>query len=185
MSLQLAQLVLNGAPESREGARAKYDDSFVGRFMRAFGSEAAVYVGGPEQQEQPGLLVHGLDLPGATELAPGTRIFTGGVEAAVETVLSGEVRPTLKPDLGPPLVAQTQRGAAGRGRSTRAGRSARDEALTPPPTERVVAGTAARLPMVRGPAARPLNGRAWLGARRMRAAGGAQAVPRAAQAAVA
>ena len=89
MSPQLAQLVLNGAPESREGARAKYDDSFVGRFMRAFGSEAAVYVGGPEQQEQPGLLVHGLDLPGATELAPGTRIFTGGVEAAVETVLSG------------------------------------------------------------------------------------------------
>ena len=56
-----------------------YDDSFVERFVRAFGEEAAVYLGGPDQQQAPGLLIHGFPLPGAVEISPGTRIYTGGV----------------------------------------------------------------------------------------------------------
>ena len=92
MSAELAELLLNGAEEARFGA-ARYDAQFVGRFLRAFGDEAAVYVGGPDAQDEPGLCVHGLDLPGAEELAPGTRIFLGGVEAVVDAVLQGTMRP--------------------------------------------------------------------------------------------
>ena len=39
------------------------------------------------------MCIHGFALDGAEELAPGTRIFVGGVEAAVAAVLSGERRP--------------------------------------------------------------------------------------------
>jgi len=89
MSAQLADLLLNGAVENRGGLPPQHDDDFKTKFMRAFGEEAAVYVGGPEKQGEIGLVVHGFDLPGAVEVAPGTRIFTGGVEAVVESVLDG------------------------------------------------------------------------------------------------
>ena len=39
------------------------------------------------------MLVHGFDLDGATELAGGTRIFVGGVEAAVDAVRAGARSP--------------------------------------------------------------------------------------------
>ena len=63
----------------------------------AFGAEAAVYWGGPERQEEPALLVHGVDgLPGSEELAPGTRIYKASglaVEAAADAVLEGRCAP--------------------------------------------------------------------------------------------
>eukprot|EP00913_Durusdinium_trenchii_P003209 g2967.t1 len=59
----------------------------------AFG-EAAVYFGGPHQLNRKGLLVHGFsDLEGAEEIAPGTRIFQGGEEAAIEAILAGRYSP--------------------------------------------------------------------------------------------
>lgn len=93
MSRELATLLLNGSDEARRGIGPLYDDEALERFLLAFGKEAAVYVGGPDAQEQPGALVHGFELPGATEVAPGTRIYTGGVEAAVEGVLAGTYSP--------------------------------------------------------------------------------------------
>jgi len=62
--------------------------------LSAFGQEAAIYLGGPDAQGEGALLVHGLGaLDGVTELAPGTRIFTGGVQAAVAAVLAGDAKP--------------------------------------------------------------------------------------------
>lgn len=61
-------------------------------FLRAFGSECAVYVGGPDLQNEPAILVHGIaGLEGATEIAPG--IYRGGLPAAVRGVLAGRYRP--------------------------------------------------------------------------------------------
>ena len=93
MSTQLAQLLLNGAEEGRRGLPPLHDEPFVQRFMAAFGNEAAVYVGGPESQDALGIVIHGFDLPGASELAPGTKIYTGGVEAIVDAVLDGSRSP--------------------------------------------------------------------------------------------
>lgn len=93
MSPELAALLLNGAEDGQQGGQLLYDEPFVERFLRAFGDEAAVYLGGPERQEERGLVIHGFDLPGATELAPGTKIFTGGVEAIVSAVLDGTRSP--------------------------------------------------------------------------------------------
>eukprot|EP00929_Paragymnodinium_shiwhaense_P112688 TRINITY_DN80955_c0_g1_i1.p1 TRINITY_DN80955_c0_g1~~TRINITY_DN80955_c0_g1_i1.p1 ORF type:complete len:475 (-),score=83.16 TRINITY_DN80955_c0_g1_i1:14-1438(-) len=85
---KLANLLLNGLANGN-GAKT-YDDRTVLRCAQAFGDEAAVYLGGDEEQDQPALLVHGIaDLPGAEEISPGTGIFTGGVEAAIDGVLSG------------------------------------------------------------------------------------------------
>ena len=89
----VALLLLNGAGESRRGLPPLYDADFVKRFVKAFGDEAAVYMGGPEKQDAPGLLIHGFALDGATELAPGTGIYVGGIEAAVEAVLAGTRKP--------------------------------------------------------------------------------------------
>lgn len=86
----LGQLVLNGAYRG-EKTKPKKD---VTRFMRAFGGECAVYIGGPDDQDQPAVLVHGLaDLAGANEISPGSGIYQGGIEAAVEGVISGKYQP--------------------------------------------------------------------------------------------
>ena len=89
MNRQLAQLILNG----QEGEPKKYTPEVIDRFLEAFGTEAAVYVGGPEDQGKAGLAVHGFDLPGASELAPGTGLYIGGIEGIIDAVLTGERRP--------------------------------------------------------------------------------------------
>jgi hypothetical protein len=89
----LAQLLLNGAAETRRGLPPLHDEAFLERFLQAFGDEAAIYLGGPDEQEASGTLVHGFALPGALEIAPGTGIYRGGVEAAVDAVLDGTRQP--------------------------------------------------------------------------------------------
>lgn len=70
-----------------------YPYEFLDKFVQAF-SEGAVYMGGPDLQSEPALMVHGIeDLDGATELAPGTGIYLGGIPAAVEGVLEGRYQP--------------------------------------------------------------------------------------------
>lgn len=86
----LANLLLGG---EKPGAAAP-DDALLSRLVDAFGAKAGVYVGGPDAQTESALLVHGHDgLPGAVEVSPGTRIFTGGLEAAIDGVLAGELQP--------------------------------------------------------------------------------------------
>lgn len=93
VNAQVAQLLLNGAPETRRGLPPLHDEAFLERFLQAFGKEAAIYLGGPDQQDVSGTLVHGFELPGAVEIAPGTGIYRGGVEAAVDAVLEGTRQP--------------------------------------------------------------------------------------------
>lgn len=91
MDKNVARLLLNG--DASSGVPA-YDEEIVARCAEAFGSEAGIYLGGPEQQRAPGLLIHGFDdLPGAQELAPGTRIYKGGQRAAIDGVLAGRFSP--------------------------------------------------------------------------------------------
>jgi len=92
----LALRVLNGAGRTTSGDSAGLV-AVAKKLEAAFGDEAAVYWGGPERQEEPALLVHGVDgLAGSEELAPGTRIYSCsglGVEAAADAVLEGRCAP--------------------------------------------------------------------------------------------
>jgi hypothetical protein len=70
------------------------DDALIDKILVAFSDRGAVYLGGPDEMQAPALMVHGHDdLPGAVELSPGTRIYLGGLEAAVDGVLSGKYDP--------------------------------------------------------------------------------------------
>jgi hypothetical protein len=90
----LAQLILFGNPpvEDEEDEHLNEQEaSQLVRFLLAFGSECGVYIGGPDQQDQPALLLHGFaELPGATEIANG--LYQGGLEAAMDGVLRGKYR---------------------------------------------------------------------------------------------
>ncbi|KAG8458528.1 hypothetical protein KFE25_003063 [Diacronema lutheri] len=87
---QLAKLLLGG---ERPGA-PEPDERALDRLVGAFGAQAGVYVGGPDAQREPALFVHGIDgLSGAVEVSPGTRIFTGGLDAAIDGVISGTYKP--------------------------------------------------------------------------------------------
>ena len=64
------------------------------KFMSAFGNDCAVYVGGPDHQDQSAVMIHGIaDLPGAVEISPGSQIYLGGLDAAIEGVLDGKYNP--------------------------------------------------------------------------------------------
>ena len=100
----LARLVLNGAYRSsastvvklfREDTDAdKQRTKQLIRFMLAFGQECAVYIGGPDLQDQPAQLIHGFaDLAGAVEISPGSGIYRGGLSAAIDGVLQGKYKP--------------------------------------------------------------------------------------------
>jgi len=91
MDKQLAGLLLYG---QQSEALPAFDAALIDRCVEAFGGEAAVYLGGPHRQLEAGLCVHGFgSLPGALELAPGTRIYSVGVEAAIQGVLAGKFAP--------------------------------------------------------------------------------------------
>jgi Uncharacterized ACR, COG1678 len=87
----LGKLVLYGA---FSGKKSSTLDIPFKDFMKAFGKECGIYVGGPDDQHLPAVLIHGIaHLDGATEIAPGTGIYQGGLKAAVEGVLSGVYKP--------------------------------------------------------------------------------------------
>ena len=93
----LSKLVLFGAfPLSTENARPvqhtlKKD---LVKFMLAFGNECAVYIGGSDSQDEAAIMIHGIkNLPGAQEISPGTGIYIGGLEAAIEGVIQGKYNP--------------------------------------------------------------------------------------------
>ena len=91
----LAQFILFGNPQEEDDdeddSLNEQEASQLVRFLLAFGSECGVYIGGPDQQDQPALLLHGIaDLPGATEIANG--LYQGGLDAAMDGVLRGKYR---------------------------------------------------------------------------------------------
>jgi len=92
----LGRLVLNGAFSAnmkKEELKPPVRRDLM-RFMMAFSSECAVYVGGPDKQAEPAIMIHGIeDLEGAEEISPGSNIYRGGLEAAVDGVLEGKYSP--------------------------------------------------------------------------------------------
>jgi hypothetical protein len=103
MALQLTdslgKLVLYGAFSGKKGSSGgngtdRNNDVSIKDFIKAFGRECGVYVGGPDDQHLPAILIHGIsELDGAVEIAPGTGIYQGGLAAAVQGVLSGKFKP--------------------------------------------------------------------------------------------
>ena len=64
------------------------------KFLRAFEGSCAVYVGGPDRMEEKAEIIHGIEgLEGAIEISPGTKIYRGGLDAAIEGVLEGRFNP--------------------------------------------------------------------------------------------
>lgn len=88
----LAQLVLQGAfARANKAKYGPYPD--LDQFMKAFGNECAVYVGGPDEQDSPATIIHGFrELAGAKEISPGANIYTGGIDAAIEGVIAGKYK---------------------------------------------------------------------------------------------
>jgi hypothetical protein len=91
----LGKLVLQGAFMTNVAGDMKaVDRRDLMRFMMAFSSECAVYVGGPDNQGDAAIMIHGIkDLPGAKEISPGSKIYRGGIDAAVDGVLDGRYSP--------------------------------------------------------------------------------------------
>jgi len=92
MDQSLAQVLIEGNDAESEKNAIFYDNKFslMNKMVEAFGKEAAIYFGGPDEQLEPALLIHGIaDLEGAEEIAPGTGIYKGGLEAAINGVLDG------------------------------------------------------------------------------------------------
>lgn len=76
----IGRLVLNGAFQTGSDVKDMpiADRKDLMRFMMAFSSECAVYVGGPDDQNNPAIMIHGIpDLPGAVEISPGSKIYQG------------------------------------------------------------------------------------------------------------
>jgi Uncharacterized ACR, COG1678 len=89
----LGKLVLHGAFQTQEGTKFDKQKDLV-KFMMAFKRECAVYVGGPDEQGNPAMMIHGIkDLPGALEISTGTQIYQGGINAAVQGILDGRYSP--------------------------------------------------------------------------------------------
>ncbi|GMH65204.1 hypothetical protein TrRE_jg5145, partial [Triparma retinervis] len=80
--------------EDHEYLSRMFSSDFQAKFKSAFGSDGVAYVGGPDMQHLPAILLHGQPgLPGSVELSPGANIYTGGIEAAVDSVLAGNSDP--------------------------------------------------------------------------------------------
>jgi len=97
LSKNLALLVLHGSKNAmrmQERGQLGANTEQLLKFLSAFEKECAVYVGGPDNLEDPGTMIHGFaDLDGAREISPGTGIYEGGIPAAIDGVLRGEYKP--------------------------------------------------------------------------------------------
>jgi putative AlgH/UPF0301 family transcriptional regulator len=91
-----AKIVMFGVMSNaiRDGRIPVSDTNKYTKFLRAFEKQCAIYVGGPANQDKPAVIIHGIqDLEGATEISPGTGIYMGGLEAAIDGVLDGRYKP--------------------------------------------------------------------------------------------
>lgn len=64
------------------------------KFLNAFDNECPIYIGGPDCHGEPAMLIHGIaDLEGAREISPGSAIYVGGLDAAMDGVMKGKYKP--------------------------------------------------------------------------------------------
>ena len=91
----LAQLILFGAYSSNTATSKNVSSTqMLVKFLTAFENQCSVYVGGPNDQDEPAELIHGIsDLEGAEEIGDGTGIYRGGVAAAIDGVIRGIYKP--------------------------------------------------------------------------------------------
>lgn len=90
----LAQLVLYGSFRETNKKTTKEHSIPMDKFMKAFGRECAIYVGGPVGQHKRAIVLHGHgELEGSVEVSPGTGIYRGGLAAAVEAIIEKEYSP--------------------------------------------------------------------------------------------
>lgn len=92
LSENLAKLVLFGSYGGMVmGSTPVSQTNRYLKFLRAFESSCGVYVGGPDKMSEPALLIHGYsDLEGSKEISPGTGIYQGGLDAAIDGILNGK-----------------------------------------------------------------------------------------------
>lgn len=96
LSESAAKMVLFGAMSNiiRDGRVPLSETNKYSKFLRAFEKQCAIYVGGRSNQDKPAVMIHGIsDLEGATEISPGTGVYVGGVDAAIDGVLDGRYKP--------------------------------------------------------------------------------------------
>ena len=100
LTKNLGRLVLLGAYQAEKKGVVVATESNgietqnIVKFLSVFENECGVYVGGPDDMDKPAIMIHGIhDLPGAVEISPGTGIYRGGLEAAMDGVLAGKYRP--------------------------------------------------------------------------------------------
>jgi len=92
----LAKMLLFGAQmnAATNGRVPVSETNRYTKFLLAFEKSCGVYIGGPDMQEQPAVLIHGVpDLEGSREVSPGTGLFVGGIDAAIDGVLNGLYKP--------------------------------------------------------------------------------------------
>jgi len=96
LSEDLAKMILFGVMSNiiRDGRIPVSETNKFNKFLTAFEKQCAVYVGGSDNQDKQAVVIHGISgLEGATEIAPGTGIYMGGLEAAIDGVLDGRYKP--------------------------------------------------------------------------------------------
>lgn len=96
MTENMAKMIMFGVMSNviRDGRIPISETNKYSKFLRAFEKQCAIYVGGPDYQDKPAAVIHGIpDLEGATEISPGIGIYMGGLEAAIDGVLDGRYKP--------------------------------------------------------------------------------------------
>jgi hypothetical protein len=89
----LAKLVLHDLFLTQQDSKDDTHKELI-EFIMAVNHECAVYVGGPDDQGDPVMMIHGVkDLPGSVEISPGSQIFQGGIKAAIQGILDGKYSP--------------------------------------------------------------------------------------------
>ena len=92
-------ILLGGAFQAEKGVVVATESNGIEtqnlvKFLSAFENECGVYVGGPDDMDKPAVMIHGIhDLQGSVEISPGTGIYRGGLEAAMDGVLAGKYKP--------------------------------------------------------------------------------------------
>ena len=73
---------------------ATSDPNKIVKFLDAFKDCCPIYVGGPDNHGKPALFIHGIsELDGAKEISPGTELYIGGLDAAIDGILDGKYDP--------------------------------------------------------------------------------------------
>ncbi len=92
-------ILLGGAYQAEKGVVVASESNGIEtqnivKFLSAFENECGVYVGGPDDMDKPAVMIHGIhDLQGSVEISPGTGVYRGGLEAAMDGVLAGKYKP--------------------------------------------------------------------------------------------